>query len=163
MLLSIFKYLWRGTDNVTRLSTINEYENGGMKMIDQESMIKSLRLALLKRIFGANEDAWKSYLQVSLEHFVSLLLFQCNFGAKNNLSLLNSIPSCFTGGLNFTIVLILKRSGQTYCGTTKRKVWIDSLSFTKRHLKRTLLRQTTFFLIWILLALLQYSPKRSVK
>ena len=53
MLLSIFKYLWKGSDNVTRLSTINEYVDGGIKMIDQESMIKSLRLALLKRVFGA--------------------------------------------------------------------------------------------------------------
>ena len=33
----IFKFWWKGTDNVTRLSTINEYENGGLKMIDLES------------------------------------------------------------------------------------------------------------------------------
>ena len=33
----IFKFLWKGTDKVTRLSTINEYENGGLKMIDLES------------------------------------------------------------------------------------------------------------------------------
>ena len=42
---TIFKFSWKGTDKVTRLSTINEYENGGLKMIDLESMIKSLRLA----------------------------------------------------------------------------------------------------------------------
>ena len=30
----LFKFLWKGTDKVTRLSTINEYENGGLKMID---------------------------------------------------------------------------------------------------------------------------------
>ena len=40
----LFKYLWKGTDKVTRLSAINEYENGGLKMIDLESMIQSLRL-----------------------------------------------------------------------------------------------------------------------
>ena len=61
------KFLWKRTDKVTRLSTINEYENGGLKMIDLESMIKSLRLAWLKRIFGENDDAWKSYLHVSLK------------------------------------------------------------------------------------------------
>ena len=37
----LFKFLWKGTDKVTRLSTINEYENGGLKMIDLESMVKS--------------------------------------------------------------------------------------------------------------------------
>ena len=63
----IFKFLWKGTDKVTRLSTINEYENGGLKMIDLESMIKSLRLAWLKRIFQCNNGAWRSFLRFSLE------------------------------------------------------------------------------------------------
>ena len=30
----IFKFLWNGTDKVTRVSTINEYSEGGLKMID---------------------------------------------------------------------------------------------------------------------------------
>ena len=46
----LFKFLWKGTDKVTRLSNINDYKNGGLKMIDLESMVKSLRLAWLKRI-----------------------------------------------------------------------------------------------------------------
>ena len=40
----LFQFLWKGTDKVTRLSTINEYENGGLKLIDLEGIIKSLRL-----------------------------------------------------------------------------------------------------------------------
>ena len=35
---------------MTRLSTINEYQNGGLKMIDLGSMVKSLRLAWLERM-----------------------------------------------------------------------------------------------------------------
>ena len=48
----VFKFLWKGVDkvHVTRLSVINEYENGGLKMIDFEIMVKSLRLTWLKRI-----------------------------------------------------------------------------------------------------------------
>ena len=46
----LFKFLWKGIDKVTRLSKINEYENGVLKMIDFETMVKSLRLAWLKRI-----------------------------------------------------------------------------------------------------------------
>ena len=41
----IFKFLWKGTDKVTRVSTINEYLEGGLNMIDLECMVKSLRLA----------------------------------------------------------------------------------------------------------------------
>jgi len=77
------KFLWKRTDKVTRLSTINEYENGGLKMIDLESMIKSLRLAWLKRIFGENDDAWKSYLHVSLKRHWGLFLFYCNYDIKD--------------------------------------------------------------------------------
>ena len=40
----IYKFLWKGTDKVTRLSAINEYEKGGLKMIDIECMIKSLSM-----------------------------------------------------------------------------------------------------------------------
>ena len=38
----VFKFLWKGVDKVTRLLVINEYENGGLKMIDFEIMVKSL-------------------------------------------------------------------------------------------------------------------------
>ena len=47
---------------MTRLSTINTLEEGGIKMIDIESMIKALRLAWLKRIFNNNDSTWKFYL-----------------------------------------------------------------------------------------------------
>ena len=65
----ILKFLWKGTDKVTRLSTINEYENSGLKTINLESMIKSLQLAWLKRIFQCNNGAWRSFLRFSLEPF----------------------------------------------------------------------------------------------
>ena len=86
----LFKFLWKGTDKVTRLSTINEYENGGLKMIDLESMVKSLRLAWLKRIFGENDGAWKSYLRASLKRYGGLFLFYCNYDIKDH-----HVPSLF--------------------------------------------------------------------
>ena len=43
----LFKFLWNGTDKVTRVSVIGDYEIGGLKMIDLDSMVKSLRLAWL--------------------------------------------------------------------------------------------------------------------
>ena len=78
----IFKFLGKGTDKVTRLSTINECENDGLKMIHLESTIKSLRLAWLKRIFQCNSGAWRSFLRFSLEPFGGLFLFHCNYDIK---------------------------------------------------------------------------------
>ena len=57
----LFKFLWKGTDKVTRVSVINDYEKGGLKMIYLESMVKSLRLAWLRRLFNDSNATWKTY------------------------------------------------------------------------------------------------------
>ena len=79
----IYNFLWRGKDKVTRKSAINDYEGGGIKMVDIESMIKSLRLAWLKRIFGDNSGAWKNYLEYLLNETGGLVLFNCNYNVKD--------------------------------------------------------------------------------
>ena len=79
----LYKFLWKSTDKVTRLSTINDYENGGLKMVDLECMIKSLRLAWLTRIFSSNRGTWKSYLRHLLAKYRGLFLFNCNFDVKD--------------------------------------------------------------------------------
>ena len=38
-------------------------------MIDLETVIKSLRLAWLKRVFGENEGTWKNHLHHLLQRF----------------------------------------------------------------------------------------------
>ena len=57
----LYKFLWKGKDKVTRASTINNYEDsGGIKMVDIATLIKSLRLSWLKRMFSNNSGAWKT-------------------------------------------------------------------------------------------------------
>ena len=46
-------------------------------MIDFETMVKSLRLTWLKRIFSANDGAWKSYIRQILKQFGGFFLFHC--------------------------------------------------------------------------------------
>ena len=53
-------------------------------MIDLETMITSLRLTWLKRIFGVNDGAWKDYLCYQLKHFGTLFLFHCNCKVKDH-------------------------------------------------------------------------------
>jgi len=75
----IYTFLWKGKDKVTRKSAINNYEGGGIKMVDIESMIKSLRLAWLKD----NSGAWKNYLEYLLKETGGLVLFNCNYNVKD--------------------------------------------------------------------------------
>ena len=79
----LFKFLWNGTDKVTRVSVINEYEEGGFKMINLDCMIKSLRLAWLKRIFEGQNGTWKTYLQHLLEPMGGFFFLNCNYDIKD--------------------------------------------------------------------------------
>ena len=79
----IFKFVWKGVDKVTRLSTINVYQKSGLKMIDLETMVKSLRLSWLKKIFSENNGTWKNYLRHQLKNVGGLFLFYCNYDIKD--------------------------------------------------------------------------------
>ena len=61
------------------MSGINEYEKGGLKVIDFEIMVKSLRLTWLKIICGENDGACKSYIRHILKQSGGFFLFRCNY------------------------------------------------------------------------------------
>ena len=79
----LFKFLWKGTDKVRRVSVINEYREGGLKMIDLETMVKSLRLAWLKRIFNGYDGTWKRYLKHHLKSVGGLFFINCNYDVND--------------------------------------------------------------------------------
>jgi len=109
----LFHFLWKGPDKVTRVSVINEYDKGGLKMTDVDSMVMSLRLAWLKRLFGSNDGFWKRYLLHLLDPYGGFFFFNCNYDIRDFPNLLNFIPSFCNGGLNSEKCLHLKRIGFT--------------------------------------------------
>ena len=52
-------------------------------MIDLETMVKSLRLSWLKRIFSENNCRWKMYLRHEVKNVGGLFLFHCNYDIKD--------------------------------------------------------------------------------
>ena len=65
------------------MSVINEYGEGGLKMIDLETMVKSLRLAWLKRMFNGNDGTWKRYLKHQLKSVGGLFFINCNYDVND--------------------------------------------------------------------------------
>ena len=61
------------------MSVINDYEKGGLKMIDLESMVKSLTLAWLKRLFNDSNATWKTYLPHLLQPVGGKFFLNCNY------------------------------------------------------------------------------------
>ena len=45
----LYGFIWRGNDKIKRTALINDIENGGLKMLDIQSMILSQRIITLKR------------------------------------------------------------------------------------------------------------------
>jgi len=73
----VFHFLWNGKDKVIRYSTYAPYDQGGLKMLDYDSMIKALRLSWLKRIVDPDYSGfWKSYLNYLLQNEGGLFLVQ---------------------------------------------------------------------------------------
>ena len=71
----VFHFLWNGKDKVIRYSTYAPYDQGGLKMLDYDSMIKALRLSWLKRIVDPDYSGfWKSYLNYLLQNEGGLFL-----------------------------------------------------------------------------------------
>ena len=79
----LYKFLWKGNDKVTKASAINNYEEGGIKIIDIKSLIKSLCLSWLKRLYGDNSGTWKNYLEYILKDSGGLMLFNCNYNVND--------------------------------------------------------------------------------
>ena len=106
-------------------------------MIDLESMIKSLRLAWLKRIFFG--EAFYGFLWNLLGasfHFIVIITL------KRYIFPLISIRSYFNGGLSFVVFSIVEGNVNIFCGITKRYVLIISLFSIKK--KKNFLNKMSF-------------------
>jgi len=45
----LYSFTWKGNDKIKRTALINDIENGGLKMLDFQSMILSQRVIALKQ------------------------------------------------------------------------------------------------------------------
>ena len=79
ILIVIFNFVWRGKDKIKRLALISEYEDGGLKMPHPESLIKTQRIACLKRYLDDHSRPWKVFLSHYLKNVGTSFLLQSNF------------------------------------------------------------------------------------
>lgn len=66
----VLRFLWRGQDRVVKM--INFYENGGLRVLDFETLVKSLRLSWFKSLYDSENAGWKRYLSHLLKPFRGL-------------------------------------------------------------------------------------------
>ena len=75
----LYSFIWNGKDKVKRAALINDIEDGGLKMLDLESLISAQRVMCVKRYVENFESPWKYVLDFYLKRVGGKFLFHCNF------------------------------------------------------------------------------------
>ena len=84
----IYGFIWNGKDNVKRHALKSDIKNGGLRMLDIESMIKAKRVMCLKKFLLDHPSWWKIILGKILSSVGGRFLLYCNFDtAKLKISL----------------------------------------------------------------------------
>ena len=83
-----YHFIWNGKDKVKRNAVISEVENGGLNMLDTESMIRTKRVICLQKFLQDYESPWKMFLGELPQPIGGKFLLHCNFEvSKLNISL----------------------------------------------------------------------------
>ena len=71
----VFRFLWNSKDKIKRKVVCNEFKRGGLRMVDIDNMIKSLKLTWISRLVASEKRPWKNYLQQALQKAGGYKLF----------------------------------------------------------------------------------------
>ena len=77
----MYNFLWDGKlEKIKKETLTGDYKNGGLKMIDIDIFIKSLKVSWIKRTVNSEEKEIlnKMYLH-TLQPFGGTMLFECSF------------------------------------------------------------------------------------
>lgn len=89
-----FLWNWKRTGDKIKRDIINDYSDGGLKMIDVQSFSKSLKVTWIKKYLDdENDGKWKYFFDVELERFGGTTVFTGNLNKKDTIE--NLKKNCF--------------------------------------------------------------------
>ena len=91
-----YTFLWNEKgDKIKRDIMINDYSNGGLKIIDIQSFNKFLKATWVKKYLDKeNQGKWKLFLDKELQKYGGTLAFMSNLNKEDTTKLLN-VSNCF--------------------------------------------------------------------
>ncbi len=79
----MYSFIWRnGPDKIKRNTLIAKVKNGGLKMVDIESMMKAQKVMWAKRLVSSDMASWKFFPKWCMGDFGTTLL-QCQYNPEN--------------------------------------------------------------------------------
>ena len=115
----LYSFIWKGKDKVKRAALINDIEDGGLKMLDLESMISAQRVMCVKRYVENFESPWKYVLDFYLKRVGGKFLFHCNFDHR---TLSISLPTFYRECLQ-AWSLMNNYDSSSYEGIMNQIIW----------------------------------------
>ena len=91
----LYSFIWGKTEKVKRKVLINEYEYGGLKMIDLESHLMALKAAWIPRIYDGLDYEWTCLANKYLNQCTGGLLPHMSFSDKKHFQRVNAIPAFY--------------------------------------------------------------------
>ena len=81
---TMFRFIWNGKPNKIKKDTlIKNIESGGLKMIDLQKFIYSLKASWIKRILDDNNGPWKQIYLTKLAKYGGKTIFDCNLNPED--------------------------------------------------------------------------------
>ncbi|XP_068692817.1 uncharacterized protein [Montipora foliosa] len=95
----LFRFIWKNKrDKIRREGLYQDYEKGGLRMTDIETMIKALRLAWIPRLIREGHPNWKFVPDYFFKKYGGLyFVLSCNYDAKD----FEDVPSFYRDILSF--------------------------------------------------------------
>ena len=80
----LFGFLWKNKkDKIKKVGLYQNYERGGLRMTDVDSMIKALRLTWIPRLLRGGYQTWKSVPYHFFDKYGGLqFILNCNYDVK---------------------------------------------------------------------------------
>ena len=90
---SMFKFIWNSKpDKIKRKQLIQNYQNGGLRMLDIDLFINSIKCSWIKRLFdNKNNGQWKIFYTNKINKYGGKLLFESSLNKEN---IINMFPKC---------------------------------------------------------------------
>ena len=91
----LYKFIWGKTERLQRDVLINEYEEGGLCMIDVESHFKALKATWIERIHKETNDIWKHLPRSYIKHTTNNLIMEMSCLSIKQMPILHTIPQFY--------------------------------------------------------------------
>ena len=84
---AMFNFLWEGKpEKIKRITLTQNFKNGGIKMIDINYFLNSIKASWIKRYINKeNKGAWKFFIEQKIKQYGNEFIFECNV-SKNEIN-----------------------------------------------------------------------------